>query len=55
MDNKKIILVIPYRGIGDLIFHLPYYVDFIENINLKLLLLLTHQIKQNLYLKKNSR
>ena len=23
MDNKKIILVIPYRGIGDLIFHLP--------------------------------
>ncbi len=23
MDNKKIILIIPYRGIGDLIFHLP--------------------------------
>ena len=23
MDKKKIILVIPYRGIGDLIFHIP--------------------------------
>ena len=23
MDYKKVILVIPYRGIGDLIFHLP--------------------------------
>ena len=23
MDKKKVILVIPYRGIGDLIFHIP--------------------------------
>ena len=23
MDKRKIVLVIPYRGIGDLIFHIP--------------------------------
>jgi len=36
MDKKKIVLIIPYRGIGDLIFHIPLIKGLYDKYNSKI-------------------
>ena len=52
MDNKKIILVIPYRGIGDLIFHLPLLRGLYRKYKSKIIVLTNSSNKAKLILKK---
>ena len=52
MDNKKIILVIPYRGIGDLIFHLPLIRGLYKKYKSKIIIISNSSNKAKLILKK---
>ena len=52
MDNKKIILVIPYRGIGDLIFHLPLLRGLYRKYKSKIIIITNSSNKAKLILKK---
>ena len=52
MDNKKIILVIPYRGIGDLIFHLPLLRGLYRKYKSKIIVLTNSSNKAKPILKK---
>ena len=52
MDNKKIILVIPYRGIGDLIFHLPLLRGLYRKYKSKIIVITNSSNKAKLILKK---
>jgi len=52
MDNKKIILVIPYRGIGDLIFHLPLLRGLCKKYKSKINIITNSSNKAKLILKK---
>ena len=52
MDNKKIILVIPYRGIGDLIFHLPLLRGLRRKYKSKIIIITNSSNKAKLILKK---
>ena len=45
----KILVVSPYRGIGDLIFHLPLLRFLKKNIKLKLNLITVHNSKAKLF------
>ena len=51
MDFKKIILIIPYRGIGDIIFHLPLMRGLSEKYNSKLILITNSSNKAKILLK----
>lgn len=51
MDFKKIILIIPYRGIGDLIFHLPLMRGLYQKYNSKLILITNSSNKAKFLLK----
>ena len=52
MDNKKIILVIPYRGIGDLIFHLPLLRGLYNKFKSKIIIVTNSTNKAKFLLKK---
>ncbi len=52
MDNKKIILVIPYRGIGDLIFHLPLLRGLYNKHKSKIIIVTNSANKAKFLLKK---
>ena len=52
MDNKKIILVIPYRGIGDLIFHLPLLRGLYNKFKSKIIIVTNSANKAKFLLKK---
>ena len=52
MDNKKIVLVIPYRGIGDLIFHLPLLRGLYKKYKSKIIIITNSSNKAKLILKK---
>ena len=52
MDKRKIILVIPYRGIGDLIFHLPLVRGLYEKYRSKLIIITNSVNKAKFLLKK---
>tara|TARA_A100000164_G_C21923323_1_gene781755 strand:- start:259 stop:1146 length:888 start_codon:yes stop_codon:yes gene_type:complete len=52
MDNKKIILVIPYRGIGDLIFHLPLLRGLYNKYKSKIIIVTNSANKAKFLLKK---
>ena len=52
MDNKKIILVIPYRGIGDLIFHLPLIRGLYNKYKSKIIIVTNSANKAKSLLKK---
>ena len=51
MDFKKIILIIPYRGIGDIIFHLPLMRGLSEKYNSKLIIITNSSNKAKILLK----
>ena len=48
----KIVLVIPYRGIGDLIFHIPLIRGLNQKYNTKINIL-TNRVNKAKYLLKN--
>ena len=52
MDNKKIILVIPYRGIGDLIFHLPLLRGLYKKSRSKIIIITNSANKAKFLLEK---
>ena len=52
MDNKKIILVIPYRGIGDLIFHIPLMRGLYKKYKSKIVIITNSANKAKFILKK---
>jgi len=51
MDFKKIILIIPYRGIGDVIFHLPLIRGLSKKYNSKLIIITNPSNKAKILLK----
>ena len=54
MDKKRIILVIPYRGIGDLIFHIPLIRGLYRKYNSKILIITNSANKAQFILKNES-
>ena len=54
MDNKKIILVIPYRGIGDLIFHIPLMRGLYKKYKSKIVIITNSANKAKFILKKET-
>ena len=52
MDSKKIVLVIPYRGIGDLIFHLPLLRGLYKRYKSKITILTNSANKAKFLLKQ---
>ena len=54
MDKKRIILVIPYRGIGDLIFHIPLIRGLYRKYKSKILIITNSANKAQFILKKES-
>ena len=52
MDKKRIILVIPYRGIGDLIFHIPLIRGLYRKYKSKILIITNSANKAQFILKK---
>ena len=51
MDFKKIILIIPYRGIGDVVFHLPLIRGLSKKYNSKLIIITNPSNKAKILLK----
>lgn len=39
MDKKEIVIVVPYRGIGDIIFHIPLFKGIYEHYKKKIILI----------------
>ena len=52
MDKKRIILVIPYRGIGDLIFHIPLMRGLYRKYKSKIIIITNSANKAQFILKK---
>ena len=54
MDKKRIILVIPYRGIGDLIFHIPLIRGLYRKYKSKILIITNSANKAQFILKNET-
>jgi ADP-heptose:LPS heptosyltransferase len=54
MDNKKIVLIIPYRGIGDLIFHLPLLRGLYKKYKSKIIIVTNSSNKAKFLLKNEA-
>ena len=54
MDKKRIILVIPYRGIGDLIFHIPLIRGLYRKYKSKILIITNSANKAQFILRKET-
>ena len=54
MDKKRIILVIPYRGIGDLIFHIPLIRGLYRKYKSKIIIITNSANKAQFILKKET-
>lgn len=54
MDKKRIILVIPYRGIGDLIFHIPLIRGLYRKFKSKIVIITNSANKAQFILKKET-
>ena len=51
MDFKKIVIIIPYRGIGDIIFHLPLLRGLYKKYRSKLTVITNSTNKAKILLK----
>ena len=54
MDKKRIVLIIPYRGIGDLIFHIPLIRGLFKSYNSKIDIL-TNSVNKAKFLLRNEK
>jgi ADP-heptose:LPS heptosyltransferase len=51
---KNIVIVIPYRGIGDMIFHLPFLKTLYKNYNKKIIIV-TNPVNKSKHILKNEK
>ena len=54
MDKRKIVLVIPYRGIGDLIFHIPLIRGLYKKFKTKIIIITNSANKAKFILRRDT-